>query len=71
MEILKEIMLFIAPVVAGFITSIAIPFVIKKFSTKSLQKKIDEISMPVQVKDMQEKLDRIEKELLEMRGKRK
>lgn len=71
MEIFKEVVLYAAPIIAGLITSIVIPFSIKKFSTKSLQKKIDDVSMPIQIKDMQDKLDRIENELLEIRGKRR
>ena len=41
-EKIIEIINYVAPLVAGFITSILIPFIIKRFSIKSLEKKINE-----------------------------
>ena len=62
---------YVAPLVAGFITSILIPFIIKRFTIKIIEKKINEVNSGKQLENMNERLDRIEKEILEMRGKRK
>ena len=70
-EKIIEIINYVAPLVAGFITSILIPFIIKRFSIKSLEKKINEVNSGKQLENVNERLDRIEKEILEMRGKRK
>ena len=39
-EKIMEIIIYVAPLAAGFITSVVIPFIIKRFSIKSLEKKI-------------------------------
>lgn len=70
-EQIKELLVMVAPLLAGFLTSIVIPIVIKNFSLKKLQIKIDEVNQGKQLKDINEKLDRIENDLLEMRGKKK
>lgn len=71
MEIVKDLLVYLAPIIAGFITSILIPFLIKRVTMKSLQKKINDVSPTKEMKDIKEKLVSIEKELLELRGKRK
>lgn len=70
-EQIYEIIIFIAPIIAGFITSIAIPLIIYKFTKKYFKKKIDEINEGEQIKDIKKELSDIKKEILEMRGKRK
>lgn len=70
-EKIMEIIVYVAPLVAGFITSILIPFLIKRFSVKYLKKRIDEVNEGKELQEINKKLDRIEKEILEMRGKRK
>ena len=70
-EKIMEIIIYVAPLAAGFITSVVIPFIIKRFSIKSLEKKINEVKSGKQLENVNERLDRIEKEILEMRGKRK
>lgn len=70
-EKIIEIISCVAPLVAGFITSILIPFIIERFTMKILVKKINEVNSGKQLEDINERLDRIEKEILEMRGKRK
>lgn len=70
-EKIMEIIVYVAPLVAGFITSVLIPFIIKKFSIKSLEKKINEVNEPNQLKEIKEELAEIKKEILEMRGKTK
>ena len=70
-EKIIEIINYVAPLVAGFITSILIPFIIKRFSIKSLEKKINEVNSGKELEDINKKLDKIENEILEMRGKRK
>lgn len=71
MEIVKDLLVYLAPIIAGFITSVLIPFLIKRVTMKSLQKKINDVSPTKEMKDIKEKLVSIEKELLELRGKRK
>lgn len=68
-EKIYEIVVYVAPLVAGFITSVVIPFVIQRFTKKYLTKKIDEVNSGTQIEAINKKLARIEKELLEMRGK--
>lgn len=70
-EQIFEIINYCAPLVAGFITSVIIPLIIKKFSVKSLQKKIDEVNEGKELKEIKKELYNIKKEILEMRGKRK
>lgn len=70
-EEIKEIIVYVAPLVAGFITSILIPFIIKRYSIKSIEKKISEVNEAQEIKDINEKLSSIQKEILELRGKRK
>lgn len=71
LEQIKDLIVMIAPIVAGFITSIVIPIVIKNFSLKKLQTRIDEVNQGKQLKEINEKLDRIENDLLSIRGKKK
>ena len=70
-EKIMEIITYVAPLAAGFITSVVIPFIIKRFSIKSLEKKINEVNSGKELEDINKKLDKIENEILEMRGKRK
>lgn len=70
-EKIMEIIVYIAPLVAGFVTSVLIPFIIKRFSIKSLEKRINEVNSGKEFQETNKRLDRIEKEILEMRGKRK
>lgn len=71
MELLMQIVTFVAPLIAGFITSIVIPIVIKRYSLKRIEKKISEISEAEELKAIKKELAEIKKEILEMRGKRK
>lgn len=61
----------LAPIVAGFITSVLIPLLVEKFSIKHLRKRIEEINEAQKLKEITHKLNAIENEILEMRGKRK
>lgn len=70
-EQIIEIITISAPLIAGVITSVIIPIVVKVQSLKHLKSKIDEISEPKQLKDIKEELELVHKEILEMRGKRK
>lgn len=70
-EKIYDVIVYIAPLVAGFITSIVIPFIIARFSKKHLQKKIDEVNEANELKKIKEELAAIKKEIFEMRGKRK
>lgn len=70
-EQIHELIIYVAPLVAGFITSIGIPLIIQRFSKKYLQKRIDEVNEGKEFKDIKKELADIKKEILEMRGKRK
>lgn len=70
-EQIYEIIVYVAPLVAGFITSTVIPLIIQRFSKKYLQKKINELSEGEQLKEIKKELSNIKKEILEMRGKAK
>ena len=43
-ETIKEIIVWAAPIVAGFITSVLIPTIIEKIVMKRLQTKINEVN---------------------------
>lgn len=68
-EKIYELITYIAPIVAGFITSTLLPAIISKFSVKFIKKKINEVNSGKQLEDINKKLKLIEKEILEMRGK--
>ena len=68
---IMEVINWIAPIAAGFVTSTVLPFLIKKISMKKLEKKIDEIGKNSDIKMIQNRLDEINNQLLEMRGKKK
>ena len=60
-EKIIEIITYAAPLVAVFITSILIQFLIKRFSLKSLQKKIDEVNEAKELKDIKNELSHIKR----------
>lgn len=66
-DVLKEI----APLLAGFITSTLLPALIGRWSVKRLGKRIDSVKKSATDKEVLERLERIENELLILRGKRK
>lgn len=68
---LYEILIVAAPIVAGTITSVVIPFIIKHFTVKRLQKKIDEVTPNKQLMDVKRELEAIKREIWQMRGKMK
>lgn len=77
-ETIKEIITWVAPLAAGFIVTTIIPALIERKTTSKLQNKIDEVHESKKLKDLEDKLDKVieqnsklEKEILEMRGKRK
>ena len=71
MESIKELLVMIAPLVAGFITSTLLPALISKWSVGKLKNKLDEVDKSKTDKEIIQRLDRIENEILEIRGKRK
>lgn len=71
MEKLYDLVAFIAPLVAGFVTSVLIPFLIKRFAMKKFTDKIEEVNSGKEFKNINEKLDSIQNEILIMRGKKK
>ena len=71
MEKIYDLVAFIAPLVAGFVTSVLIPFLIKRFTMKKFTDKIEEVNSGEEFKNINEKLDSIQNEILIMRGKKK
>lgn len=70
-ETIKEIVVWAAPIVAGFITSVLIPTIIEKVVMKRLQTKINEVNSGTEFKEVKKELAEIKKEVLLLRGKRK
>lgn len=70
-ETIKEIVVWAAPIVAGFITSVLIPTIIEKVVMKRLQNKINEVNSGAEFKEVKKELAEIKKEVLLIRGKRK
>ena len=66
-----EIVTWVAPIAAGFVTSTVIPFLIKRIAIKKLEKKIDDVANNTSMKEIEKRLNEINNQLLEMRGKRK
>ena len=71
MDYIKEIIVMCAPLAAGFVTSIVIPFLIKRITVSRLEKKIDEVSESEQLKRINKRLDYIENSIDIMRGIKK
>ena len=71
MEKIYDLLVFIAPLVAGFITSIIIPFLTKRFTIKKFTDKIEEVNSGKEFEIINKKLDSIQNEILIMRGKKK
>lgn len=70
-EAVKEIIVYVAPLVAGFITSVLIPTIIEKVVMKRLQTKINEVNSGAEFKELKKELAEVKKEVLLLRGKRK
>lgn len=70
-EAVKEIIVYVAPMVAGFITSVLIPTIIEKVVIKRLQTKIDKVNSGAEFKELKKELAEVKKEVLLLRGKRK
>ena len=70
-EYIVDLLREIAPLVAGFITSTLLPALISRWSVKRLSRRIDSVEKSATDKEILTRLDRIENELLELRGKRK
>lgn len=70
-EKIMEIITWAAPIAAGFVTSTVIPFLIKRIAVKKLEKKINDTYDNSNMKNIEKRLDSIDNQLLEMRGKRK
>lgn len=68
-EKIMEIVVYVAPLIAGFITSILIPLLVEKFCKKILKEKVDKIDSSKEIKEVKEELKEIKREILEMRGK--
>lgn len=68
-ELILQIVTYLAPIVAGFITSILIPHLIKKVTLNKLEKKIEEVNEGKALRDIKMELAEIKKEIFIMRGK--
>lgn len=76
MEYLKEILCNVAPLIAGFLTSIIIPTITNKITVKFLKNKINEVSeakiltdLKKEVINLNKEIKDLKQEILEMRGK--
>lgn len=70
-EQIVALLQYIAPLVAGFITSTLLPALISKWSVGKLDTKIKNVKSTKTEIDIIERLDRIEDQILQLRGKRK
>ena len=70
-EQLIDLLRQIAPLVAGFITSTLLPALISKWSVSKLRTKIDNVKSTETERDIVNRLERIEDQILQLRGKRK
>ena len=61
----------IAPLVAGFITSTLLPALISRWSVGKLRTKIDNVKSTETEREILNRLNSIEDQLLQLRGKRK
>ena len=61
----------IAPLVAGFITSTLLPALISRWSVSKLRTKIDNVKSTETEREILNKLNSIEDQVLQLRGKRK
>lgn len=61
----------IAPLVAGFITSTLLPALISRWSVSKLRTKIDNVKSTETEREILNKLNSIEDQILQLRGKRK
>lgn len=70
-ETLKELIVYISPIIAGFITSTVIPLLIKKFAEKKLTSKIEDACNKLDNHDerLYKELEEIKRQLYIMRGK--
>lgn len=70
-ETIKEFLVWVAPIAAGFITSILFPFIIKKVILKQLQKKVNEVNSGAEFEEVKKEIREVKEMLLKIRGKRK
>ena len=68
-DLILQIINYLAPTIAGFITSILIPHLIKKRTIKKLEQRIEEVNEGKALRDIKTELAEIKKEILIMRGK--
>lgn len=69
-EQIMELVVFIAPLVAGFISSVVIPIVSSVKSVKYIKRKTDEVSSNRELREIKEKLNNVEKQVYILRGKK-
>ena len=70
-EQLIDLLRQIAPIIAGFITSTLLPALISRWSVSKLKTKIDDVKSTATERDIINRLERIEDQILQLRGKRK
>lgn len=69
-EQIMELVVFIAPLVAGFISSVVIPIISSVKSVKYIKRKTDEVSSNRELREIKEKLNNVEKQVYILRGKK-
>lgn len=68
-ETLMQILNFAAPLAVGIVTSTCVPSIIGSMIKKKFDKVISDMVNDTKYNSIEKRLDRIEKEILEMRGK--
>lgn len=68
---IEEIIVFVAPLLAGFVTSVTIPSIVSSVLVKYFKKKTNELSENAEIKKLEKKIDFLSNEILEIRGKKK
>ena len=69
-EQIMELVVFVAPLVAGFISSVVIPIISSVKSVKYIKRKTDEVSSNKELREIKEKLNNVEKQVYILRGKK-
>lgn len=70
-QLVERILIAIAPALSGISVSTIALIVYKKYIVPIIKKKVDNIDSDIRLKKIDNKLESIEKEIMEMRGKRK
>lgn len=71
LDLIEKIIVAVTPVLSGISVSTIALIIYKKHIVPIITKKVNEIDNDIRLKKIDKKLESIEKEIMEMRGKRK